>query len=226
MSSLCSLFLTTFSSRPLYLCQDSYYFFFFSSRRRHTRYWRDWSSDVCSSDLKSTDNGNGHRTPHLGTLPASGSHRYHTEHGRSGSHQYRTKTALARCDHGVQHRHAPFTTKRNIIDKHNTVLYHNTDEHDGPKQTHHTQGTSRKEQCHEYTAERKGQREHDNERIGQRFELGSHYNKYKDNNQKAQRTQVTEGVLLVFIRTRHLNADPCRNIHFIDDSLSRFHDIS
>src|SRR3712207_8629307 len=27
------------------------YFFFFSSRRRHTRYWRDWSSDVCSSDL-------------------------------------------------------------------------------------------------------------------------------------------------------------------------------
>src|SRR3712207_880184 len=27
-------------------------FFFFSSRRRHTRYWRDWSSDVCSSDLE------------------------------------------------------------------------------------------------------------------------------------------------------------------------------
>src|SRR3712207_8646404 len=30
-------------------------FFFFSSRRRHTRYWRDWSSDVCSSDLTSCD---------------------------------------------------------------------------------------------------------------------------------------------------------------------------
>src|SRR5258707_11357836 len=28
--------------------------FFFSSRRRHTRYWRDWSSDVCSSDLTTT----------------------------------------------------------------------------------------------------------------------------------------------------------------------------
>src|SRR3712207_3708012 len=28
-------------------------YFFFSSRRRHTRYWRDWSSDVCSSDLAS-----------------------------------------------------------------------------------------------------------------------------------------------------------------------------
>src|SRR5215217_6713978 len=27
------------------------YGLFLSSRRRHTRYWRDWSSDVCSSDL-------------------------------------------------------------------------------------------------------------------------------------------------------------------------------
>src|SRR2546429_3547891 len=28
------------------------FFFFFSSRRRHTRCSRDWSSDVCSSDLR------------------------------------------------------------------------------------------------------------------------------------------------------------------------------
>src|SRR6266576_2539425 len=28
------------------------FFFFFSSRRRHTRSLRDWSSDVCSSDLQ------------------------------------------------------------------------------------------------------------------------------------------------------------------------------
>ena len=27
------------------------FFFFFASRRRHTRLRRDWSSDVCSSDL-------------------------------------------------------------------------------------------------------------------------------------------------------------------------------
>src|SRR5437763_3827837 len=30
----------------------SFFFFFFSSRRRHTRYIGDWSSDVCSSDLR------------------------------------------------------------------------------------------------------------------------------------------------------------------------------
>src|SRR5690606_39944562 len=32
-------------------CSCIYSFFFFSRRRRHTRFSRDWSSDVCSSDL-------------------------------------------------------------------------------------------------------------------------------------------------------------------------------
>src|SRR5690606_40822029 len=31
--------------------------FFFSSRRRHTRFSRDWSSDVCSSDLYREEKG-------------------------------------------------------------------------------------------------------------------------------------------------------------------------
>src|SRR5207253_10208130 len=35
-------------------CFFQFFFFFFSSRRRHTRWPRDWSSDVCSSDLVST----------------------------------------------------------------------------------------------------------------------------------------------------------------------------
>src|SRR2546429_3379555 len=37
--------------RYLRLCLS---LFFFSSRRRHTRCSRDWSSDVCSSDLSGT----------------------------------------------------------------------------------------------------------------------------------------------------------------------------
>src|SRR3712207_9518057 len=39
--------------------------FFFSSRRRHTRYWRDWSSDVCSSDLSDLSDAE------LATFPTS-----------------------------------------------------------------------------------------------------------------------------------------------------------
>src|SRR5690554_7024492 len=35
----------------LLFCCLYFFFFFFSSRRRHTRCGRDWSSDVCSSDL-------------------------------------------------------------------------------------------------------------------------------------------------------------------------------
>src|SRR5690606_7454367 len=38
----------------MYWCVACTYVFFFSSRRRHTRFSRDWSSDVCSSDLVPT----------------------------------------------------------------------------------------------------------------------------------------------------------------------------
>src|SRR2546430_10625409 len=46
-------------------------FFFFSSRRRHTRFDCDWSSDVCSSDLRLPAARRGYRQPvqsHDGTL--------------------------------------------------------------------------------------------------------------------------------------------------------------
>src|ERR1035437_10867918 len=46
-------------------------FFFFSSRRRHTRYGRDWSSDVCSSDLHQLVR-TGRRLPAGGTRGGSG----------------------------------------------------------------------------------------------------------------------------------------------------------
>src|SRR5699024_11832268 len=51
------------------------FLFFFSSRRRHTRSKRDWSSDVCSSDLKQNiayaTVHNDEQTPHmhLGVVP-------------------------------------------------------------------------------------------------------------------------------------------------------------
>src|SRR5207253_4850867 len=50
----------------LSVCFD---YFFFSSRRRHTRWPRDWSSDVCSSDLEQVLHPVGGRT-RQGELPA------------------------------------------------------------------------------------------------------------------------------------------------------------
>src|SRR5215813_14781610 len=54
-----------------------YCFFFFSSRRRHTSCGRDWSSDVCSSDLTAkalTDRG----------VPFFTSHTIQSAGGRTG----------------------------------------------------------------------------------------------------------------------------------------------
>src|SRR5438105_6108459 len=54
------MFMTSMSDFSLLFCVLNiflfrstlfFFFFFFSSRRRHTRSTRDWSSDVCSSDL-------------------------------------------------------------------------------------------------------------------------------------------------------------------------------
>src|SRR5256885_13460698 len=41
-----------FIQRVLHVNRSYIFFFFFSSRRRHTRLQGDWSSDVCSSDLR------------------------------------------------------------------------------------------------------------------------------------------------------------------------------
>src|SRR5437868_14253411 len=45
-----------------------FFFFFFSSRRRHTRSKRDWSSDVCSSDLIRAPGASSTRIPKLRLL--------------------------------------------------------------------------------------------------------------------------------------------------------------
>src|SRR3989442_9201044 len=46
-------------------------FFFFSSRRRHTRCGRDWSSDVCSSDLGQRRNDRRYHGERGGLRPAT-----------------------------------------------------------------------------------------------------------------------------------------------------------
>src|SRR5690349_24106475 len=45
----------------LLVYQSFFVAFFFTSRRRHTRSLHDWSSDVCSSDLRSRDRCRGSR---------------------------------------------------------------------------------------------------------------------------------------------------------------------
>src|SRR5690606_39963042 len=57
--------------------------FFFARRRRHTRFSRDWSSDVCSSDLRPGGPGSRARRANSGTtrlttaFPLIGQRGYH-----------------------------------------------------------------------------------------------------------------------------------------------------
>src|SRR5258707_2893575 len=81
-----------------------YMFFFFSSRRRHTRYWRDWSSDVCSSDLQREDGRVvGHLCDHVLLQHARG--RQPEEH--VGAHDHLRQRAL-----------------RSLLRKHGLVFVH------------------------------------------------------------------------------------------------------
>src|SRR2546429_6580541 len=67
-----------------------FFFFFFSSRRRHTRCSRDWSSDVCSSDLAAPRSVRARGTPGLGPRapggPATSRSEEHTSELQSRLH--------------------------------------------------------------------------------------------------------------------------------------------
>src|SRR5438105_14692113 len=55
--------------------------FFFSSRRRHTRSTRDWSSDVCSSDLPARNQHGGFALHHRREKPQhAGRERFVLQH--------------------------------------------------------------------------------------------------------------------------------------------------
>src|SRR5690349_21895555 len=60
------------------------FFFFFSSRRRHTRSLRDWSSDVCSSDLiqRSTRQSKASATASRSRMATAHPHPYPHQHTR------------------------------------------------------------------------------------------------------------------------------------------------
>src|SRR5437870_9456652 len=57
-------------------------YFFFSSRRRHTRWPRDWSSDVCSSDL-ATSKVKSRPCAHCWTRAAARTSKWHESRGRN-----------------------------------------------------------------------------------------------------------------------------------------------
>src|SRR5205809_1807207 len=83
--------------RVIFIGSNGSYVFFFSSRRRHTRCSRDWSSDVCSSDL-------GPRSP-----PRVGDRQL--EHADEGVEPQRSEER--RVGKECRSRRSPYTKKKN-----------------------------------------------------------------------------------------------------------------
>src|SRR4051794_41344500 len=89
---LAPILLSTFSFLFLVYWSLCLLFFFFSSRRRHTRWTGDWSSDVCSSDLRRGV----HRVLPLVAVRA---HRARRD-GRARAHPRRAPCSRARAPEG------------------------------------------------------------------------------------------------------------------------------
>src|SRR5690349_25052855 len=92
-----------------------YLIFFFSSRRRHTRSLRDWSSDVCSSDLEPRA-GQIHRSPEevnrAGGLPlVMWRHRFEEERSEE-------RRVGKECRSGRWEDHEKEKAERELIERH------------------------------------------------------------------------------------------------------------
>src|SRR5690606_40749053 len=87
----------------LTLWLDALYCFFFSSRRRHTRFSRDWSSDVCSSDLatieriEATDEYVGYEQQHRVQFQFEASGRPHVASSNLGGRAAREAKQIGRA---------------------------------------------------------------------------------------------------------------------------------
>src|SRR2546429_729978 len=73
-------------------------FFFFSSRRRHTRCSRDWSSDVCSSDLNTPEFLMAYETDNL--LTGKTSNPWNLKYSAGGSSGGEAAAIAAGCSMG------------------------------------------------------------------------------------------------------------------------------
>src|SRR5690606_40346890 len=71
--------------------------FFFSSRRRHTRFSRDWSSDVCSSDLALSVLSFGMKYLDDHQVYPSTKHFYEAYYSDSGQSLLRRNVTLLHC---------------------------------------------------------------------------------------------------------------------------------
>src|SRR5690606_41188357 len=87
--------------------------FFFSSRRRHTRFSRDWSSDVCSSDLLEAVGVYG--APYFRGFPKDGDNMFPIgpEYAHLTAPMYANRSEERRVGKECRPRRSPYPKKKN-----------------------------------------------------------------------------------------------------------------
>ena len=175
-------------------------------------------------ESETADYGCTHRTPHFSALAGAYGHGHHAEDGGEGGHHNRTKARLATVYYGLAHGHAAFAVEGDVVDKHDTVLYYDTDKHDGANHRHHVERVAGEPKDDEHAGECEEKRCHDNAGVGVAFELCGHDYVDENNDEHGEHEQVGERILLVLIATGYLNCDALGNIHLFDGGVRfRYH---
>ena len=165
-------------------------------------------------------------TPHFRTFTLINGHWHHTEDSSESSHKHRAQTAAACSDGRLDGTHTAFTTQLGIVNKHNTILHHDTEEHDTAHEAHHIEAGACERQSENHTGNRERHGSDDDEGVGKRLELSCQYNEHKHNDEYTKYTKVAERFLLILKVTGKVHIDAQGNVHILDDLVAGGHDIA
>ena len=126
-------------------------------------------------------------------------HREHTQDGGKRRHQDRAQTALRSHDGCLAHTVAPFLQEDGIVNQHDTVLYHDTQQDDDTYHGHQAEGHPVKHGGNGHAHKGERDREHDHERTQEGLKLRCHHHIYQDDDEQDQQDHIREHILLVFI---------------------------
>ena len=160
---------------------------------------RDEDQGNDGGDTQTPGHRNAQAAPHLGAFTGAQGHGQHAQDGGEGGHEDRTQTAAGSSNRGFAYTHAPFLAQDGVVDEHDTVLNHDTQQDDDTHHAHHADGQVVDHVPQRHAGKGKRDREHDDERPHEGLELGSHHHVYQDNDKGHQQEQGAEHFLLLFV---------------------------
>ena len=127
---------------------------------------------------------------------------------------------------GFLHFYATLFEQGGVVDEHDTVLHDDTHQNQDTHEGHGAQGSACGPQAKQDASEGEGHREHDDERLHEVLELGSHHDVNQDDDKDEQGEQVAEHLLLGLVVTSDFRINLRRDGGVFDDFLAHLHHIA